>query len=372
MIARSVHGRRKLLAISVCLSAAVGVLAVQAFGSFGKATPYDVGHTPYSVAVGNFNGDARADLAVANLNSNDVSVLLGKGNGSFARARGFAAGSRPISVAVGNFNDDTRPDLAVANNSGPGGVSILLGKGDGSFGAATSFPVGEGTYPTSVAVGDLNGDHRPDLALADYFGRADSVSVLLGKGAGAFGTARRFAVGFSPIAVAVGNLNGDSHPDLAVANYDSGDVTVLLGDGAGSFGGKRSFGVGGRGRPTAVTIGKLNAGTDPDLAVTTSSSDRVWVLLNAGPSPRKLTLAYRRGSHRFTGRLSSADPACIRGQRVTVLRRLRGPDRQIGSAISTANGAYRIARTASPGTYYARVRAWSACRAERSRAIDIR
>ena len=94
------------------------------------------------------------DLAVANQVSDNVSILLGNGTGSFGTATNFAAGIGPFSVAVGDFNGDTILDLAVTNvNSN--NVSILLGNGTGSlFGTATNF--GVGTQPASVAVGDFN------------------------------------------------------------------------------------------------------------------------------------------------------------------------------------------------------------------------
>lgn len=492
-VASSIHSRHKLLAVAVCvcLGAGIGALAVQAAGPFHKVHDHRVGFTPYSLATGDFNGDANRDLVTADLEADTVSVLLGNGLGEFGLAKNFAVGSRPVSVAVGKFNADAKPDLAVAD-SGSGDVSILLGKGDGSFGAARSlpipagkpravavgdfnhdgkpdlavvnsagvsvlpgkgdgsfgaarnyptgaeptaiavgnfngdgkldlavvnggvithsparpgdasrplsgegpetvigggfgtvsillgkgdgtfgaaknFPVGEETFPVSIAVGDFNGDHRPDLALADNFEGADSISVLLGKGSGAFGPAEKLAVGLTPISVAVGNLNGDSHPDLAVANYNSHNVTVLLGRGSGSFREEKSYGVGGIGHPTAVVIGKLNAGLDPDLAVATTAN-KVWPLL-ADQRPRQLTLAY--AGHRFSGRLSSTDPACIKGQEVKILRREPREDRQIASAVSAADGTYRVKSSARPGTYYARIRESSSCRSARSQPVTI-
>jgi predicted nucleotidyltransferase len=82
----------------------------------------------------------------------------------------------------------------------------------------------------SVAVGDFNGDSDPDLAVANEV--SDNVSVLLGDGSGGFGAASNFGVGDGPRSVAVGDFNGDSDPDLAVANFDSDNVSVLLGDGS--------------------------------------------------------------------------------------------------------------------------------------------
>ena len=100
-------------------------------------------------------------------------------------ATNFAVGSAPVSVAVEDFNGDTFLDLAVANNGfGSNDVSILLGNGTGLFGIATNFAVGAG--PSSVAVGDFNGDTFLDLAVSNAI--STEVSILLGNGTGSFGT----------------------------------------------------------------------------------------------------------------------------------------------------------------------------------------
>ena len=93
-----------------------------------------------------------------------------------------------------------------------------------SFSPATDFAVG--LRPWSVAIGDLNGDGIPDLAVAND--SSNTVSILLGDGTGAFGSATDFAVGWGPLSVAIGDLNGDGKPDLAVANIGSNTVSILL------------------------------------------------------------------------------------------------------------------------------------------------
>ena len=144
-------------------------------GSFGAKTDFGTGSSPFSVAVGDFNGDGKLDLAVANFSSNTVSILLGTGTGSFGAKTDFGTGSAPRSVAVGDFNGDGKLDLAVANGDS-NTVSILLGTGTGSFGTKTDF--GTGSSPFSVAVGDFNGDGKLDLAVANLLSDT-SVSILL-------------------------------------------------------------------------------------------------------------------------------------------------------------------------------------------------
>src|SRR5260370_1824784 len=101
------------------------------------------GADPASVAVGDFNGDGKLDLAAANYNSKSVAVLLGNGDGTFQAPLNFAVGSIPWSVAVGDFNGDGKLDLVVANHS-DNTVSSLLGNGDGTFRSPRSFAVGAG------------------------------------------------------------------------------------------------------------------------------------------------------------------------------------------------------------------------------------
>src|SRR5439155_13909145 len=196
---------------------------------------YAVGTDPRSVAVGDFNGDGKPDLAVANTGSSTISVLLGNGDGTFQAAQTFAAGASPWSVTAGDFNDDGKQDLAAAN-FGSADVSVLLGNGDGTFQAAVSYPSGTGSlshnHPESVRAGDFNADGKPDLTVAN---NDASVSVLLGNGDGTFQAARTFWAHIHPASVAVGDFNRDGNQDLAVANFDSGDVSVLLGNGDGTL-----------------------------------------------------------------------------------------------------------------------------------------
>src|SRR5262249_15940696 len=123
-------------------------------------------------------------LAVANQSSSSVSVLLGNGHGSFQAALNFDVGFSPASVAVGDFNGDGVPDLAGANQNSFS-VSVLLGKGDGSFQVARNFDVG--TFPVSVGGGGFHGERKAHLAGATFF----VLSVLLRRGGGGGGEVGR-------------------------------------------------------------------------------------------------------------------------------------------------------------------------------------
>ena len=223
----------RVLWLSVLVAMLGGLLEPEAAAQtvlFGAKTDFGTGTRSQSVAVGDFNGDGKLDLAVANYDSNTVSILLGTGTGSFGAKTDFGTGIEPASVAVGDFNGDGKLDLAVTNFGysfagepiiDPRTVSILLGTGTGSFGAKTDFGTGSG--PASVAVGDFNGDGNLDLAVANFVD--DTVSILLGTGTGSFGAKTDFGTGSLPLSVAVGDFNGDGKLDLAVANLGSVFVT---------------------------------------------------------------------------------------------------------------------------------------------------
>jgi hypothetical protein len=252
------------------------------------------GSYPVSVVVGDFNRDGKLDLAVANWASNNVSVLLGNGDGTLGAAVNYGAGSNPHSVAVGDFNGDGKLDLAVAN-AGSGNVSVLLGNGDGTFRAAVSY--GTGLTPESVAVGDFNGDGKLDLVVAsDSSGNVGIVSVLLGNGDGTFQAAVDYGTGFGPSSVGVGDFNGDGKLDLAVANFVGGNVSVLLGNGDGTFRAAVSYWTGST--PESVAVGDFNGDGKLDLAVASDSSGNVGivsVLLGNGDGTFQAAINYGTG-----------------------------------------------------------------------------
>jgi uncharacterized protein (DUF2141 family) len=194
---------------------------------------------------------------------------------SFGAATNFAVGSNPDSVALGDVNGDGKLDLAVGN-SGSNNVSILLGNGTGSFGAATNFAVG--TDPRSVALGDVNGDGKLDLVVANN--GSGNVSILLGTGTGSFGAATNFAAGNGAVFVALGDVNGDGKLDLVVGNQSSSNISILLGNGTGSFGAATNFAAGdGANR---VALGDVNGDGKLDLAVANRFSNDVSILLGDG------------------------------------------------------------------------------------------
>ena len=169
------------LAVVNFLSDTITILLGHGNGTFREvASKPETGIEPLAIAVGDFNGDGIPDLAVTNQNNGfpdpgTVTVLIGRGNGTFLPTPvSPKTGSNPESVAVADFNGDGKLDLAVAN-AGNNTITVLLGNGNGSFAAPLSPSAG--TDPLFAAIGDFNGDGVPDLAAADN--GTSSVTVLL-------------------------------------------------------------------------------------------------------------------------------------------------------------------------------------------------
>ncbi len=199
------------LAVANSSSGNVSVLLGDGAGSFGAATNYAAGTFPDGIAVGDFNGDGNQDLAVSDATCGSCGtfdIFLGNGDGTFGAATSFAAGINTRSIAVGDFNGDGKQDLAETIHDGDN-VAVFLGNGDGSFDSGTHYATALGAR--FVAIGDFNGDGKQDLVVATDFS-SGNVSVLLGNGDGTFGAATSFPTGASSCfgtcstSVAIGNF----------------------------------------------------------------------------------------------------------------------------------------------------------------------
>jgi hypothetical protein len=281
----------------VVADSGVHVLLGNGDGTFQPAVDYGPGSNSEFVVVGDFNGDGKLDLAVTN---SGLSVLLGNGDGTFQPAVNYSAGSGPFSIAVGDFNGDGRLDIAVSNFQSDN-VSVLLGNGDGTFQPAVNYSAG--SVPFSIAVGDFNGDGKLDLAVANS---GDSnVSVLLGNGDGTFQPAANYSAGSDPLSIAVGDFNGDGKLDLAVANLLSGNtgpsgVMILLGNGDGTFQPAVNYDAASSSSKgfVAVALGDFNADGKLDLAVANQANDstNVAILLGNGDGTFQSATNYGAGS----------------------------------------------------------------------------
>jgi len=277
-------------ALLVKLSSAVSVS--KGDGTFQAMQSFGTGDSPGSVAVGDFNGDGKSDLVTADGNDSTVSVLLGNGNGTFQAKCPFQATNGISSLMVADLNGDGKSDLATAD-FGSNTASVLLGNGDGTFQAKQSFGTGAGSFPTSAAVADFNGDGKSDLVTADY---GSTASVLLGNGDGTFQARQAFGTGSVSFSVAVADLNGDGVKDLVTADFSSSTVSVLLGNGNGTFQARQSFGTGAGSFPTSAAVADFNGDGKSDLAAADFISSTASVLLGNGDGTFQAKQSFGTGS----------------------------------------------------------------------------
>jgi hypothetical protein len=278
------------------------------------------------VALGDFDWNGVTDLVTANTTADSISIFLGQPGGGFAPRADVSVVAQPVAVAITDLNQNGRPDLVVLSASGwltpffntagqliqgplypaganpaalaisdldlPGEADVLIG--NASSGAITTLRGGSGTLlagPFTIpgagsgvlglATADFDGNGVRDIVVPTIAPAAVSVFMCY---AGPFLRLDKPA-GTNPASVAIADLNGDAHPDFAVANFGSASITTYLNDGTGAFGNRVDLPapVG----PNALVTADFDGNLKPDLALSTfavlqADTSRVSVFLNQG------------------------------------------------------------------------------------------
>jgi hypothetical protein len=272
--------------------------------TFSRPTDYVAGYGPISTTAIDLNGDGKIDLVVANpcvtqenCVTGAVNVLMGNGDGTFQPAVQYASGGNDtVSLAVADFNGDGKPDLVVVNNCQSislctqSSISVFQGNGDGTFQpAVTTLTISaEGSF---VAVGDVNGDGKPDVLVTVCTGTTEdcsnSVNVFLGNGDGTFQPPYNVTVPGTIGNVMVADFNGDGKADLIFQDGFNVNpaVGIMLGNGDGTFRSPVSYVVGGTPGNTMV-FGDFNGDGKLDVAIAVQTNpgtmNFVSVLLGNG------------------------------------------------------------------------------------------
>jgi hypothetical protein len=288
-------------ATGACITPCLGTLG------FAPAPPVHVGMQPAGVTIADFDKDGKLDLAVVHAGSEDVIFLHGNGDGTFVAAKPIQVGGYPVAMVAVDLDVDGNMDLVVAN-LGADGVNVLWGNGDGLFVDPPSiYATGVGTAPDAVTALDLNGDGLLDLAVADQGN--DTVGVLFGQGARKFSAATTNVVDASPNAVVALDSNGDGKLDLAVSSGNNSTVRVLHGNGKGVFVNanyfKQIF------TPSAMMALDLNNNNRPDIVVANALPDPVVM-----PTMNTVSVLFNQGNGMFAPKVLfevGAGPSAVVG-----------------------------------------------------------
>ncbi|MGZ3864712.1 MAG: FG-GAP-like repeat-containing protein [Bacteroidia bacterium] len=208
----------------------------------------------------------------------------------------YSTGSNPYSICKADFNNDGKMDLATANSYGAG-VSVLLGDGAGTFGSPINT-TGIANYPQGICAGDFNNDNFMDLAVTNAYGSGSSnnkVNILKGNGDGTFQAPTTFTVGAGPISICTGDFSGDGILDIATCNTAANNVSVAMGIGNGTFGAVSNY-ITMSSNPYQIICADFNGDGKLDLA----TADNV----NPGAS---VSVYYNQGTGTFNiGQLSAS------------------------------------------------------------------
>lgn len=232
-----------------------------------------LGPNPAGIAVGDYNADGKADMAVvSNTLAGNVSVLLSNGDGTFQAKVDYAAGTSPLDASAGDLNGDGKLDLVIVGSA----VDVLLGNGDGTFAAPVEYTAAISAH--SIKVGDFNNDGKLDVATTNV----NSASVFLGNGDGTLQARLDASVAGNNINLVVGDFNRDGNLDMATSNTASiGTVNVLKGRGDGSFDPYNSYYA--FSAPVYLAAGDFNHDGYVDFACPNSySATSMSVLMNNG------------------------------------------------------------------------------------------
>lgn len=266
--------------------------------SWGNLVSYSTGTGPRRVLIADFNADNKLDLVTVNQTGNNITLKTGLGDGTFpaGASQNLSLGNGatgPSDLAMGDFNGDNKPDIVTVNNSG--NISVFLNQGATAFTTSVITTTGfSGGTGGSIAVGDFTGDNRPDLVL----GSSNTLNVLpmLSQGTGQFTVGTVRPVGGSVSEIALADMNKDGKLDIVTANSSTNSVTVALWTGSGTFSNPLNQNVGTS--PSGLFVVDLDGDKSLDVVAANNGSMNVSVLKGQGTGLLDPTVNQSLGTNR--------------------------------------------------------------------------
>ncbi len=199
-------------------------------------TLFKVGKHPYQrLRAADINKDGNIDIVTTNLEGDNTTILLGNGDGTFNEPAGspFPCGDSPFGLAIGDVNADGKPDLAIINSpastadrTGKNGLTVLYGNGKGIFTPSKGSPYGAGKIPNRVAIGDVNGDEVNDIVVSDN--DSNKIYLFLMSKSESILASSSIIVGNHPKGVAIADLNGDGKGEIVVCNNLDNNISIII------------------------------------------------------------------------------------------------------------------------------------------------
>ena len=281
-------------------------------GTFANPKKYSTGprSSPCAIDVGNFKGDNKLGVAIANEQNNNIKIFSSETTQTFASETTFLTSessssigmsfisididSFPVSLAVGDFNNDDQLDIVVALLL-TSSVAVLLGKTNGRFSPPTVYSTGDGSEPQSVIVADFNSDSQLDIAVTSH--GTNNVAVFLGYGTGEFSPRMTYSTGIDslPHGIVAGDFNNDGRLDMAIGNTGMNNVGIFLGYGNGEFLPQNTYFTGNSSRPRTLVAGDFNNDGHLDIVFASSITNTICVLFGYGTSEFSLGTTYDTG-----------------------------------------------------------------------------
>lgn len=285
--------------IDVAASGEGGLAIRMNDGTGGLNTPVEYMGIPLNnLCTGDADGDGDIDLVTVNRTTpGTISVLLNDGAGAFSGRTDYAVDTFPSAAVVADINGDGKRDIVVANQGtirAPiGTILVLTNNGDGTFAHSASYATGK--FPYRLCAADLNGDGYLDLAVAvnaPYFHSDYGVAIFLNDGAGAFPSMVYHKVAAAPSGVQAADLDADGKLDLAVSGMYGG-MSVLLNVGAGNFAPQHAYNLGTG--ASSITVADFDHNGSLDLAVSHDAANAVAIFTNAGSGNFSSPVTYTSG-----------------------------------------------------------------------------
>ena len=292
--------------IAVACSDRISVLLADGKGGFAPQIDFAPAlGTPISIAAGDFNGDGKMDLAASFSYMPDISTYLGNGAGGFTVHASYNVGNPCTNLITADLNGDGRLDIGALVQRG-GEVNYLLGDGTGGLSTFGVINLGSSTaFSVSLVAADFNGDGKVDLAASNHPNNqtGQSVAVALNFGQMNFSSVAYYPTVATPSGLTIGDLNGDGKPDLAVALYGNNTVESFLNNGKGMFTASQNPSVVGQNLSSIIAVDFNNDGK-ADLAVC-SNLYAITVLINDGGNSFAIPPSIAAGSEPF--RMATGD-----------------------------------------------------------------